>query len=85
MIQNKCTLLPKQVSEVERERLTEHLRMISKKLRLADEAMRESELALREERRRTAHLVINSTCSKTLTLLTLLSIGILIDLSNIPD
>ena len=47
------------MSEVERERLTEHLRMVSKKLRLADEAMRESELALREERRRTAHLVIN--------------------------
>jgi hypothetical protein len=46
-----------QVSEVERERLGEHVRVMSKKLRGAEEAARESELALREERRRTAHLV----------------------------
>ncbi len=55
-----------QVSEVERERLTEHLRVISKKLRQADEAMRESELALREERRRTAHLVTSFYQSSSL-------------------
>ncbi len=46
-----------QVSEVERERLGEHVRVISKKLRAAEEVARGSELALREERRRTAHLV----------------------------
>lgn len=51
------SLLSYKVSEVERERLGEHMRVITKKLRLADEAMREAELALREERRRTAHLV----------------------------
>ena len=42
---------------MERERLGEHVRVMSKKLRGAEEAARESELALREERRRTAHLV----------------------------
>ena len=51
------SLLSYKVSEVERERLGEHMRVITKKLRLADEAMREAEFALREERRRTAHLV----------------------------
>ena len=50
-------MLGPQVSEVERERLGEHVRVISKKLRAAEEAARESDLALREERRRTAHLV----------------------------
>ncbi len=48
------------MSEVERERLGEHVRVISKKLRAAEEATRESDLALREERRRTAHLVSSS-------------------------
>ena len=46
-----------QVSEVERERLGAHVQVMSKKLRAAEEAARDGELALREERRRTAHLV----------------------------
>lgn len=44
------------MSEVERERLGELVQVLTKKLRVAEDAVRESEAAIRDERKKSAHL-----------------------------
>ena len=46
----------RKVSEVERERLGEHVRVLTRRLRSAEEAVITSEVALRSERKQTAEL-----------------------------